>query len=321
MENTERVKWPIVTIFTLVFNTGKYVIEALDSVKNNNYPSIQHIIIDDCSFDGKSVQLVEKWIEDNNYDCTFIKHRKNMGITKSINEALALAKGKYIFGVGDDLILPEKVRLQVELLENASPEYGVVYSDAYLIKEDGSPRFGTFIQYNRQFVNIPQGDIFDTLLEGNFIPAMAVLIKTECFKKVGIYDEKLGYEDYDMWLRIAKDYKFIFSDYISAKYRIHENNLHINKTDWGIDNYRIFSKHLKDRPVLINNLEAIVEKLYMVRDYNQLNIILDDFGKQYNSKPLLYYCSKAKIPYIWFRIIHKMIITLRQRKLSFTIGN
>lgn len=311
MTNTERERWPLVTIFTLVFNTGKYVIEALESVKANHYPNIQHIVIDDCSLDGTSVSLVEKWIEGNNYSCTFIKHQENKGICKSINEVIQLARGKYIFGVSDDLILPEKVWRQVGLLENASPDYGVVYSDAYLIKEDGSPRFGTFIQYHRQFVDIPQGDIFDTLLEGNFIPGMAVLTKMECFKKVGLYDENLGYEDYDMWLRIAKEYKFMFSDYISAKYRIHENALHLTKTDWGIDNYRIFLKHLNYRPALLKKLESIVERVYKMHDYAHLKSFLKEFGKRYDSKPLLYYFCKMRIPYICYRIFRKITKTVK----------
>ena len=137
MNNPKLEKCPLVTIFTLVFNTGKYVVETLNSVRSNKYPNIQHIIIDDCSSDRESVPYIEKWIEDNNYPCTFIKHQRNMGICKSINEVLQITEGKYIFGVCDDLILPEKVQRQVELLENASPEYGVVYSDAYLINGNG----------------------------------------------------------------------------------------------------------------------------------------------------------------------------------------
>src|SRR6188474_3378131 len=98
---------PLVTVFSLVYNTGKYVIEAIESVKANNYPNIQHIIIDDCSYDGVSTELVSDWIKENNYNCTFIKHEKNQGICRTLNEILRLAKGKYIFGVSDDLIMPD----------------------------------------------------------------------------------------------------------------------------------------------------------------------------------------------------------------------
>jgi glycosyltransferase involved in cell wall biosynthesis len=313
MKTSNREEWPLVTVFTLVFNTGKYVVETLDSVRSNNYPNIQHIIIDDCSSDRESVPFIEKWIKDNNYSCTFIKHQRNMGICKSINEVLQLTEGKYIFGVCDDLILPEKVQRQVELLENALPEYGVVYSDAYLINGNGTPRSGTFIRMHRKFADIPEGYIFDTLLEGNFIPAMATLVKTECYEKVGIYDETLGYEDFDMWLRIAKEYKFMFSDYISAKYRINENGLHLTKKDWGIDDYRIYSKHVQYGPVVMKKLELAAANIYRVRDHDNLNLILDDFEKTYGSKPILYYFIKLRIPYILYRIFHEILHVVKRK--------
>jgi glycosyltransferase involved in cell wall biosynthesis len=310
MKRSDRKEWPLVTVFTLVFNTGKYVIETLRSVRNNDYPSIQYIIIDDCSSDGESASLVQRWIKDNNYPCTFIQHNENMGICKSINEVLQLAQGKYIFGVADDLIMPEKIQRQVELLESAPPEYGVVYSDAYLINGDGSPRPGTFIPMHREFANVPEGYIFDALLEGNFIPAMATLVKTECYDKVGHYDESLGYEDLDMWLRISKEYKIMFSDYISAKYRIHEESLHLTKKDWGIDDYRIYSKHVEYGPAVMNKLESAVANIYMNRGYNHLNVILDNFIKISGSTPLIYYFIKLRIPYIFYRIFQKIVTVL-----------
>lgn len=305
-------QWPLVTIFTLVFNTGRYVVQTLDSVRSNNYSNIQHIIIDDCSSDGESVLLIERWIEHNKYPCTLIKHRQNQGICKSINEAVLLAKGKYIFGIGDDLIFPEKLKRQVQLLENAPQEYGVVYSDAYLINEDGSPRHGTFIAMHKKFRKMPDGHIFDTLLEGNFIPAMTTLVKTACYKKVGLYDESLGYEDFDMWLRIAKEYKFLFSDYISAKYRISKNGLHLTKKDWGVDDYSIYSKHIEYGSVVMRKLELAAANIYRIRDYNNLNIVLNHFQRTYSRKPLLYYFINLKIPYICYRIFFELLHILKR---------
>ncbi len=61
---------PLITVVTLVFNTGKYVLKGLESVKNQTYPKelIQHLIIDDCSTDD-SVELIEKWISVSHYNC------------------------------------------------------------------------------------------------------------------------------------------------------------------------------------------------------------------------------------------------------------
>ena len=67
---------------------------------------------------------------------------------------------------------------------------------------------------------MPAGNIQQVLWEGNFIPAMTTMTRRECVERVGLYDETLFYEDWDMWLRIAKHYNFFYSEQVSAKYRL-----------------------------------------------------------------------------------------------------
>ena len=56
-----------------------------------------------------------------------------------------------------------------------------------------------------------------------------MLVKKECFKKVGLFDENLeSCEDWDMWIRIAKYYKFIFLETTLVKYVIHSDQLSEN---------------------------------------------------------------------------------------------
>lgn len=224
---------PLVTIITLVYNTGKYVVEALESVRAQEYESIQHIIIDDCSSDN-SVEIVNNWIKENHYKCDFICHEKNLGITKSVNEGLRKSSGKYITFVSDDLFLPSKLKRQVEIMEGLSDEYGVVYSDIYMRNDDGDD-LGTLFTNYRNFKQGPEGDIFEQLFYGNFIHGTATLIRTKCFNEVGYFNEELIVEDIDMYLRIAQKYKFWFDDNISAVYRIHQKSLLQNLGLKGLD--------------------------------------------------------------------------------------
>jgi len=60
---------------------------------------------------------------------------------------------------------------------------------------------------------------------------MTTLIRRDCYRKVGLYDETLPWEDWDMWLRIARHYSFVYSPTPSAKYRYHEKSLsHSNRS-------------------------------------------------------------------------------------------
>jgi len=183
------------------------------------------IIVDDCSSDD-SVAIIEHWLHENEIDSTFIRHQRNQGICQSLNEALGIATGKYVSMVGsDDVWLPGKIERQVEIMESQPASVGILYSDAYRIDEHGHALPGMFIAAYRKLPETPQGQILDTLLEGNFIPGMTTLIRRICYDKVGLYDQNLPWEDWDMWLRLARHYSFVYSPTPSAKYRCHVKSL------------------------------------------------------------------------------------------------
>jgi glycosyltransferase involved in cell wall biosynthesis len=216
---------PLVSTIVLSYNHRQYLPETLESVKAQTYRATELIIVDDCSTDD-SVAIIESWLQENKIHCTFIRHDKNQGICKSLNDALAVATGEYISMVAsDDIWLPDKTARQVEIMEAQPNQVGILYSDAFQIDEHGRPLPDMFIAAHRNLSVMPQGQILTVLLGGNFIPGMATLIRRECYKKVGLYDETLPWEDWDMWLRIARHYSFVYSTTPSAKYRYHEKSL------------------------------------------------------------------------------------------------
>src|ERR1039457_6887169 len=92
---------PLVSVLVGCYNHARYVTETLESVRLQTYPKIQLIIWDDCSRDN-SVEAIQSWIRQHNYECIFLQHSVNRGICQSLNEALALAQGKYISMVAAD---------------------------------------------------------------------------------------------------------------------------------------------------------------------------------------------------------------------------
>lgn len=216
---------PLVTVFTPIFNTGRFVVQTLESVRDNHYPNIQHIIIDDGSTDD-SVALVKKWIEENQYPCVFVEHPQNLGLCKTMNEMLSLAKGKYLVGISDDLLTPDRIQSHVSIFENGSPELGVVYGDVQIIDSDNNLLVPSYFKYQEgNGVKPVDGWVYHDLLLNNFIPAPGATIKMAVYEKVGRYDEDLFFEDWDMWLRISRHFNFMKSDAISAYYRRHENSM------------------------------------------------------------------------------------------------
>ena len=212
--------FPLVIAFVGCYNHSRFVEQCLDSVKHQTYPNVQVIIFDDCSKDN-SVAVIDTWLKKHRLDWQFIPHKRNIGICASLNEVLRLARGKYISMVAaDDVWLPDKTARQVEIMERLPEDVGVVYSDAFQIDENGATLPQMFVEAHREFVVPPEGFLFDVLLEGNFIPAMTTLIRRECFTKVGTYDEDLCFEDWDMWMRISRTFRFVYDTIPAAKYRI-----------------------------------------------------------------------------------------------------
>jgi hypothetical protein len=113
----------------------------------------------------------------------------------------------------------DKLDYQVKLMEKLPEKVGVLYSDAIQIDEAGTILPQYFIEAHTA-APPAEGNIFSQLLDRNFIPAMTTLIRTSCYETVGLYDERLCFEDLDMWLRIAQHYHFAFSPKVSAKRRI-----------------------------------------------------------------------------------------------------
>ena len=86
---------PLVTMIVLSYNQSQFVSETLESVKNQTYEATELIIVDDCSPDD-SVTTIDRWLNENGIQCTFIRRQKNEGICKALNDALAVATGKYV---------------------------------------------------------------------------------------------------------------------------------------------------------------------------------------------------------------------------------
>lgn len=285
--------FPLITIVAICYNHAQYCEETLDSILKQTYSNIELIIIDDCSKDN-STQVISNWIKKNNVDCTFIQHKENKGLLPTVNEGLHLAKGKYFQEVAcDDILLPQKIAIQVNELQEANDEnIAVIFSDAYLIDDNSLSIEGMFIDMQRTFKDVPSGNIYKTLLEKNFIPAMSVLTNTNYFKNIGGYDESIAYEDYDKWLRLAKKRNFLYSNYASAKYRLHSTNMH-KTLNFHKHSFYVYLKHLEE-PIAQRKLTSIVELLYREKQLSK-DIFLA--FKKVPANKLLKFCIQFNLPY------------------------
>lgn len=213
------MEMPLVTVGVASYNNGSYLQETLESIRLQTYSHIELLIVDDASTDD-SVAVAEAWLAEHpQVNGRLIQHATNLGVCRVCNDIITESKGELICMIGsDDVYLPDKLAVQVPLLLGSAPEVGVVTSAIEFMNSEGQR-----IPQPDDFAIPHPEDVYLTLLKSCLVAAMSTLVRRSCYEKVGLYDETLPFEDWDMWLRLAKEYKFKYSPKVSARYRRHAN--------------------------------------------------------------------------------------------------
>lgn len=201
-----------------VYNQEKYIKECVKSVLSQDYENLEVIVVDDGSTDA-TPEILKSFGEKICYI-----YQDNRGAAAALNVGLRLTQGSLVAWLSsDDLYLPGKITSQVQKLQE-NPSLGLVYTDWTMIDAEGR-------ELQTVCAPCPPAKAFAReMLKGNFINGSSVLIKKECFKRVGYFDERLPADvDGDMWFRLLKQgYHFGHVPRLLLKYRWHSGNLSHN---------------------------------------------------------------------------------------------
>jgi glycosyltransferase involved in cell wall biosynthesis len=197
---------PVISIIIPCYNQGNYLEEALQSIyQYSNKDVYEIIIVNDGSTDSATIAIL-KQLAAKGYK---IINQANKGLGAARNAGINAAAGKYILPLDcDNKIRPEYISEGIKLLDE-NPQLDVVYANAeYFGEKTGVWESGEF--------NLQR------LMLENFIDACAIFRKST-WEKLGGYDEKMpvmGYEDWDLWLRIAfQNGKFKYINKVMFDYR------------------------------------------------------------------------------------------------------
>ncbi len=195
----------LVSVVIPTYNRGDTIKKSIDSVLAQIYKNLEVIVVDDGSTDNTQ-DVVESYVDPK---VRYVKLPKNRGANVARNTGIKRAKGEFIaFLDSDDRWEPEKISKQMEVYENSSDDIKVVYCG-----EDMQSDKGNRFYMPEKWVNPKEGDVFRPLLRGNFVGTVSLLVKKECFEEVGYFDEELPRaQDWDMALRLAKEFKFKLVD-------------------------------------------------------------------------------------------------------------
>lgn len=188
------MKNPRVSVLMSVYNGEKHLHQAVDSILNQTFKDFEFLIINDGSTD-KTAQILQ-----SNYDprIKIINNDKNIGLTKSLNKGLKIARGKYIARMdADDISMPERLEKEVRLLERRK-NVGLVGTYCLVINENGKVFYEFKSSANEKILK-------KNLLAENQFTHGSAMFRRRCLEKAGDYREEFVVaQDYDLWLRIAE---------------------------------------------------------------------------------------------------------------------
>ena len=200
----------LVTICIPSRNRASYVGRALRSIVDQTFPKENYeiIVVDDASQDKTSL-----FLKTFKNEIKIIKNKKKLGLAKSLNKAINIAKGKYFLRLdSDDYVNKEYINFLYTLLEN-NKEFNAAMCDYYIVDDN---------EKILKRVNCEKHPI-----------GCAVIFKIDDLKKVGKYSENIKiYEDKDLIKKLSKNkFKILRLAIPLYRYRKHSNNLTKNKSD------------------------------------------------------------------------------------------
>lgn len=224
------MKNPLVSVVVVTYNSSKYVLETLESVKNQTYFCIELIVTDDCSTDD-TVAICSKWIEKNSarfIRTKLIASERNTGISANRNRGNFAAQGTWIKHVdGDDRLLPSCVEDYVKYVVK-HPTKNMVFSPLKVFGEGDLKKWKRLLYTNFKYAFSLNPRNFRILLcKICLFPAPSLFINAEYFRSVGGYDESIrDLEDWPFWVRTAfNGAHFAYIETLEVEYRISASSL------------------------------------------------------------------------------------------------
>lgn len=214
---------PKTTVTMPAYNAADSIGEAIESVLAQDYDDFELLIIDDGSTDN-TLEIVKSYAAVNKKIRWFTQKHQGIGATR--NHLLKLARGVYIsLCDADDIVLPNKLKSHAYIL-NCNPNVAVVYGNILVMNKHGQIIKDSYSQAK------DLNNCCD-LLENAVMNCGATFRKTAALK-VGGYDETVApAEDYDLWLKLAEKYQFVYIDKPCAVYRSHpQSTSRTDKNSW-----------------------------------------------------------------------------------------
>lgn len=235
-KNTAR---PTITAIVPAYNHENFIAVAIESLRTQTFAPFELIVIDDCSRDT-TLEQARHATRNLSFSTQVLHNERNLGLCKTLNKALAMARGDYVmFLASDDSIPTDKLERQTQILSE-HPEFVAVYADMVIMSPDGQ-----HLRIDRSLTRELDVRPTNDLLEMNFVDValgrsaafiQSGLFRTTAVRAVGGFDEQLRVEDLDVTLRLLRHGRIAYECAVGANYRANpqgaNRNFHALEADY-----------------------------------------------------------------------------------------
>jgi len=234
---------PLVSVCVPVYNGERHLLEALNSVHDQDYENLELIISDDGSTDG-SWKVINDFIPKFRYNVKVLSHGRS-GLADHLNYCIDNSSGKYIkFVFQDDIIYPTCIREMVNVAE-AGNNIGFVFSKRDILCDSSSLDllgYAKSISDLNRYFSLPEGvsqgvsllndPNFDRFINPIGEPTNVLISRRSALEINGFSPRYSQLVDMEMWFRLSALYQIGYIPNSLSAFRVHSSQLtHLNKLD------------------------------------------------------------------------------------------
>lgn len=225
---------PLVTVIMPAYQAGRYIEKAIASVQRQTVTDWELLVLDDGSRDD--TLFLAKAMAEKDQRIRILPNEQNMGVSRTRNRGLELARGKYIaFLDSDDMWREEKLARQIARLEEEGAD--LACSSYALVDDQGNKTRGDFL--------VPAVLSFEGMLRRNSVGCSTVLLRRETAGNAR-FRWDFYHEDYVMWLELLQSgCKAVGCTEVLVDWRFIPNSRSFNKWKAAGNRWRIYRDYLK----------------------------------------------------------------------------
>lgn len=227
---------PLVTVLIPTYNSEAYIKDCLDSIMHQTFQDFEVLIVNEYGSNDHTVSIAGSYGDKR---IRIIQNTKKLGLAESLNVGLREAEGKYAARMdADDMSHPGRLELEVEFMES-HPEYGVCGSWQH--------HFGEGIDLVHRCLTSHE-DIQAELIFHCDMCHSTLMLRREFFLSNHLF-YRSGYaaEDYDLWTRAVRKFKFANLPIVLGEYRVSSENATAQKLEALIrESSQMTARNIKD---------------------------------------------------------------------------